>query len=145
MRILILPLLLTLGLLAQAPSAFADIGQIKTASGSAWVMRGDARLPATVGLPLLASDVVETGADGSVGMTFVDNSRMSAGPKSRIELQRFRFDPVTHEGESQTLVKRGTLSVVSGQLAKQSPGAMTVSTPTSVLAVRGTHFLVKVD
>lgn len=138
-------LLATLALLLFAPPLLADIGQIKTTSGSAWVLRGDDKLPASIGLPLFSSDVIETGADGSVGMTFVDNSRMSAGPKSRIELERFRFNPVTHEGESLTRVKRGTLSVVSGQLARQSPQAMTVHTPSSILAVRGTSFLVKVD
>jgi hypothetical protein len=40
---------------------------------------------------------------------------------------------------------RGTLSIISGQIAKGHPDAMKVKTPTSVLSVRGTRFLVKVD
>ena len=31
-------------------------------------------MPATVGMPLLVSDVLLTGADGSAGVTFADNS-----------------------------------------------------------------------
>jgi hypothetical protein len=34
---------------------------------------------------------------------------------------------------------------VSGKIAKQSPDAMKVRTPASVLGVRGTEFVVKVD
>jgi hypothetical protein len=40
-------------------------------------------------------------------------------------------------------LKRGTLSVVSGKLAKRSPEAMTVSTPSTILGVRGTEFVVE--
>ena len=86
-----------------------------------------------------------TGADGKVGMTFIDNARLSAGPSSRIELSRFKFDATTHTGEFTADVKKGTLAIISGQIAKSHPDAMTVKTPTSVLAVRGTRFLVKVD
>jgi len=42
-------------------------------------------------------------------------------------------------------VKHGTVQVVSGNLVKGSPGAMRIKTPTAVLNVRGTRFLVKVD
>ena len=41
-------------------------------------------------------------------------------------------------------VERGTLGIVSGQIAKQTPDAMRVRTPTSILGVRGTKFLVEV-
>jgi len=34
--------------------------------------------------------------------------------------------------------------VISGRIAKQSPDAMTVRTPSAILGVRGTEFLVKV-
>jgi len=40
---------------------------------------------------------------------------------------------------------RGTAVVVSGQIAKRSPEAMKVKTPTSILGVRGTTFAVKVE
>ena len=145
MKPIIAACLLALASLVAVPVASADIGSIKTLKGTVHVLRGAERLPARLGLPLYAEDVIETGDDGSVGITFVDNSRMSAGPDSRIELSRFRFDPVTHEGEFVTSVKRGTLTVTSGQMAKESPEAMRVHTPTSVLAVRGTRFLVAVE
>lgn len=123
----------------------ADIGQIKTMSGEVWVVRDGERIVAQRGTRLDISDVIETGANGRVGLMLEDNTRMSAGPNSRIGLDRFRFDPTTHDGESVTSISKGTLSIISGQLAKRSKDAVRVKTPSSVLAVRGTRFLVQVD
>ncbi len=92
-----------------------------------------------------ASDVVRTGADGSVGITMTDNSLLSAGPNSVLALDRYDFDSTTNQGHFDASLKRGTLAVVSGRLAKQSPDAMTLRTPSAILGVRGTEFVVSVD
>ncbi len=78
-------------------------------------------------------------------VTLIDNSRLSAGPNTRVEFKQFRFNPTTQEGESLTQLHRGTLAIVSGQIAKRSPDAMKVQTPTTILGVRGTKFAVKVE
>ena len=128
-----------------SPAAWADIGQIKSMAGDVWVVRGGERIEAQRGTRLEREDVIETGATGRVGLMLQDNTRMSAGPNSRIALERFAFDPTTHDGESVTRISKGTLSIISGQLAKKSKEAVKVMTPSSVLAVRGTRFLVQVD
>ncbi len=92
-----------------------------------------------------AGDTVVTGASGSVGITFIDNSRISAGPGSTLVINRYAFDQTTHAGTFDTTLRRGTLAVASGRLAKQSPEAVTVRTPTMVLGVRGTEFLVHAE
>jgi hypothetical protein len=127
------------------PSAWAEIGQIKNVAGQVLLLRNNVQKPAKAGDLVEQADVLTTGPDGSVGITFIDNSRFSAGPNSRIELTQFRFNPTTQEGEFTTDVKRGTLAIVSGQMAKRSPEAMKVITPTTILGVRGTTFAVKVD
>ena len=99
-------LILTLALLAAAPLTLADIGQIKSLSGDVWLVRGGERQAASEGLRLSATDVIETGDNGRVGFMLIDNTRMSAGPNSRIELERFKFDPTTHDGESVTRVSQ---------------------------------------
>ena len=120
------------------------IGQVKTATGEAHIARGSEKLPAEPGLFLEQADRLITGADGSLGVTFIDNTRFSAGPNSVINLKRFRFNSTTHEGAFSSKVEKGTLAVVSGKLAKRSPDAITVETPTAILGVRGTQFLVRV-
>jgi hypothetical protein len=124
--------------------ASAEIGRIKSVTGAASVVRGKATAPATPGYQLLVSDVIATGKDGRIGITFVDNSRFAVGPNSRVALSQFEFDDTTHKGRSLTTVDRGSLAVVSGQIAKENKDAMKVRTPTSLLAARGTRFVVEV-
>ncbi|MEO7729317.1 MAG: FecR domain-containing protein [Burkholderiales bacterium] len=124
--------------------AFAEsVGQVKISSGSVSIERAGERLPAPVGTKVEAADNIVTGADGAAGITFVDNSRLSVGPNSTLAISRFNFNPTTHEGNFDSALKRGTLSVISGKLAKRSPDAMTVSTPSTILGVRGTEFVVQ--
>ena len=131
--------------LCLALPAQADVGQIKVATGQVFVDRKGQSLPGRVGLPLEADDVLRTGADGSVGLTMRDNSLLSAGPNSILSLEHFEFDPTTSEGRFDARLQRGTLAVVSGRIAKKAPQAMTVRTPSAVLGVRGTEFVVSVD
>ena len=131
--------------LAVAQPALAEIGQIKTSKGVVSVERNGQALLGTVGLQLEAADVLKTGADGTVGITMRDNSLLSAGPNSILSLDRFEFDATTSHGRFDTRLQRGTLAVVSGRIAKQSPQAMTVRTPSAQLGVRGTDFVVSAD
>jgi hypothetical protein len=123
--------------------ALADAGVVKVAKGTAEVERGGQRLPATVGMKVREGDVVVTGRDGAVGITFADNSLLSLGPDSRLSVDRFAFDPTTHRGAFEASLGGGTLSGVSGKIAKHSPEAMKVRTPAALLGVRGTEFLVR--
>lgn len=136
---------LTALLLALSLPALAEIGQIKTSKGVVAVERNGQALVGTVGLRLEAADVLKTGADGAVGITMRDNSLLSAGPNSTLSLDRFEFDATTSQGRFETRLQRGTLAVVSGRIAKQSPQAMTVRTPSAQLGVRGTDFVVSAD
>lgn len=123
----------------------AEIGQIKNTAGQVFLLRNNNQQPAKAGDVVEESDIITTGANSSVGITLIDSTRLSAGPNSRIELKQFRFNPTTQEGESVTAVQRGTLAIVTGQIAKRSPDAMKVQTPTTILGARGTTFAVKVE
>ncbi len=131
-------------ILMVADAALAEIGQIKTLNGEVHILRDNNRIPAKLGAILFQADIVETGSSGSVGITFIDSSRFSAGPDTRLELSRFRFNPTTHDGEFLTGLDRGTLTVISGQIAKRSNEAMKIKTPTTILGFRGTRVAVKV-
>jgi len=120
----------------------AEIGQVKVVRGQVDLERNGQTLPAKVGMRLETADVLRTGADGSVGITMADNSLLSAGSNSILSLDRFDYDPTTNQGRFDTQLQKGSLSVISGRMAKQSPDAMTVRTPSAILGVRGTEFVV---
>jgi hypothetical protein len=119
-------------------------GTVKNMRGNVLIERAGQKTPATVGAPLFAADRLRTGADGSVGVTLRDNTLLSAGPNSLISLEKFAFDSTTNAGAMSIGVKKGTLSVASGKIAKQTPESVDFHTPTTMLGVRGTEFVIEV-
>ncbi len=138
-------LVLAAALAVALPAAAADIGQVKIAKGAVTVQRGAERIPARVGTPVQLSDVIVTGADGSAGVTFTDNSLVSVGPNSVFAIDKYRFDTTTYVGEFEGNLRQGRLAAVSGKMVKQSPESMKIRTPSAIMGVRGTEFVVQVD
>ena len=128
-----------------AAAGAADIGQIKVTRGQVSIERGGQALPGAAGARLQTGDVLKTGPDGSVGLTMGDNSVLSAGPNSILSLDRYEFDATTSQGQFDASLQKGSLAVISGRIAKQSPDAMKVRTPSSILGVRGTEFVVSAN
>lgn len=120
-----------------------EAGLVKNAGGMATILRGEQQLPAGVGVHVLVSDIVKTGANSSVGITLNDGTLLSAGPNSTIIINKFVFDSTLHTGALDVSLKKGTLAVVSGKLAKTSPRAVIFRTPTTLLGVRGTEFILE--
>lgn len=138
-------LALLLGSCAASAAADEAAGMFKVVRGTVAVERQGASLPATVGMAVYQSDRIVTGADGSAGITFADNALLSLGPSSRLSLDRYAFDSTTYDGAFETTLSGGKLAVVSGKIAHHQPDAMKVRTPSSILGVRGTKFLVEVN
>ncbi len=133
------------GIFATLAAQADDIaGVFKVVNGGVSVERKGTTLPAAVGMPVYQSDRIVTGADGSAGITFQDNALLSLGPSSRLALDRFAFNSTTHDGAFETTLSSGKLAVVSGKIAHHQLDAMKVKTPSTVLGVRGTKFLVEV-
>jgi hypothetical protein len=132
--------------MTDAPRAaeISPIAQVKKVTGEVVVLRSGERRRAMVGDALFEKDIIETGTDGGIGITFVDNTVFSTGPNSRLALDEFQFDSNNFRGSMLADMRRGTLAVVSGDVTRSSPGAMKIKTPTAVLAVRGTTFAVQV-
>lgn len=135
-------ILLQGALSASAGAADLAAGMVKNTKGSARIERGGKFLALAAGLPVLGSDRILTGPDGSVGIALRDDTLLSVGPNSNVALDKFVFDDVSHEGEMSASVKRGTLGVISGKLARKAPAAVKFITPSAVLGVRGTEFLI---
>ena len=139
-------LILLLAAIGFAGAAFAsDIGLVKVAKGDVRIERNGAKVPATVGSAVRISDVVVTGKDGSAGITFTDNSLVSIGPNTVFAIEKYSFDSTTHAGQFEGNLRQGRLAAVSGKMVKQSPESMKIRTPSAIMGVRGTEFVVQVD
>jgi hypothetical protein len=127
--------------LAQQPAA---AGRIKLASGSVFIVRGGNTQPAQAGQPVYEADTVRTGADGRVGITMKDDTRVSLGPSSEIRLDRFAYAPAQGSFAFVLSVLRGVAAYVSGRIAKLSPDAVRLEPPAAIVGVRGTAIAIRV-
>ncbi|MDD2744015.1 MAG: FecR domain-containing protein [Rhodocyclaceae bacterium] len=119
-------------------------GMVKTSKGLVNIERGSEKLVAKVGTPVFVSDKVRSGADGAFGITLKDNTLLSGGPNSLMVINKFAYDTHTNAGGMSIGVRKGTLAVATGKIAKVTPESVDFHTPTSVLGVRGTEFVVEV-
>jgi len=120
-------------------------GRVKVASGEAFVVREGRQIPATLGQVVLEADVLRTGADGRLGVTLNDDTRVSLGAVSELRLDRFSY--ASADGGLQLVLKfvRGVAAYVSGRIAKLSPDSIRLETPSAIVGVRGTTLAVRVD
>lgn len=133
-------------MLAAAP-AFgqqpAAAGRIKVASGSAFVVRAGTAVPANVGDVLFEADGLRTGANGRLGITLKDDTRLSLGPSSEIRLDRFAYAPAEGQFGFVLRLVRGVAAYVSGRIAKLAPDSIRLETPAAIVGVRGTTLVLR--
>ena len=145
MRVLIGILLMFFGVHAEIAVAEENaIGIIKIAKGNSFIMRNEERVSCQVGSSVFQNDVLETGDDGSLGVTLKDNTRLSLGPNSRLTLKEFTFEPREEKYSFISEIVRGTLVYLSGIMAKLSPESVTIKTPTTTVGIRGTRLVVRI-
>lgn len=134
-----------IGAMSHVGAMAADrIGLVKVASGDVTITRGSETLQAEAGTELFEQDVIETGANSAVGMTFTDNSRMSLGPDSSLTLESYSYQKSGKQDGFDARLRSGSLTAASGNIAKSRPLAMKVLMPATVLGVKGTEFAVRV-
>jgi hypothetical protein len=118
-------------------------GMVKTLKGTATIERGDSRLPVAVGAAIYPKDRIVTGPQSSVGLTLKDNTQLALGANGQMDLNKFSFNTTSHAGQLDSTVKRGSLSVISGKVARANPNAVQFNTGTVTLGVRGTEFIIE--
>ena len=138
---LLFVLLLAAPAAAQAPS---PAGRVKLVSGTAFVVHGGQRMAAAVGTPVFEEDSLTTGADGRIGVTLRDDTRLSVGPQTTIEINRFVYAQSDSQFAFVLRVVRGVVAYVSGRIAKLSPDAVRLETPSAIIGVRGTRLVIQV-
>jgi hypothetical protein len=123
----------------------AAVGRIKVVSGSAFILRQNATIPAELGQVVFESDGLRTGADGRIGVTLKDDTRVSLGPNSEARIDRFVYAPAEGRLGFVFNIVRGVAAYVSGQIAKLAPDSIRLETPAAIVGVRGTSLAVRVE
>lgn len=119
-------------------------GTLKAVQGDVAVVKGDARKTALSGDGVAQADHIVTGANSAASLTLRDGTALVVGPNSNVSLARFEYEPTTQKGGLLVDVLQGSIRMVSGLIGKLNPEQVKVKTPTVVVGVRGTDFIVEV-
>jgi hypothetical protein len=133
----------------------SPIGRVVSASGSVTVARtatvasqaavsGDT-IVAKAGDLVYRGDVIQTGADGKLSLTFADGTAFNVSSNARMELNEFVYNPDSKSNSSLFSLIKGTFTFVAGKVAKT--GSMKVDTPVATMGIRGTtpHVVISED
>jgi hypothetical protein len=135
-------------LLASVTSLWAQpsspAGRIKVVSGSAFIIRQGQSMPAQIGQLVFEGDGLRTAADGRIGVTMNDDTRVSVGPGSEIRIDQFLYAPAEGRLGFALAIVRGFVAYVSGRIAKLSPDSIRLETPSATVGVRGTRLAIRV-
>jgi hypothetical protein len=135
-------------LLLAALCARADepaIGYVKTVSGEATVSTGKTRVVAQPGTPVFLGSQLKTHANSNLGVSFKDDTVMAFGPDTELTVDEYLYAPSQGKLRLAGTLLQGSLNYISGVIAKLKPDAVSVTTPSGTIGVRGTQFAVKVD
>ena len=119
------------------------IGQVTKLTGSATAIRNGVSITLNVGDNVHKGDVVQSGSDSSLGITFIDGTVFGLSANARMVLNEMVYDPNGSNNSSLLTLVQGTISFVAGATAKN--GDMKVDTPTATMGIRGTAVLVEID
>lgn len=132
-----------LALPALGHAATERSGVFKNLEGEVTVVRAGKSVPAVSGGGLMEGDRVVTGPKGAAAITLKDGTVLSVGPNASLDLTHYVFDSTSQNGSLLLNLLQGTVRMVTGIMGKTNPDLIKLTTPTSVVGVRGTDFIVE--
>lgn len=127
-------ILLLLLLAALSAEAADKAGEVAFVSGSAFIQRGTAQLPAALRTPVMQGDTVVTGKGAALKLLMLDDSVFTLAAESRMEINEYVYDPKEKRAQSAFKLLLGKLRAAIGR------AKTTVSTDTAVAGIKGTVF-----
>ena len=137
------PAILILSVLFSQTS-WAGVGRVTEQTGPTEIVRNKKSTPSSVNTAVEMNDTVVT-ARAKARLEFVDKTTVNITEQSKITIDEFVYDPKSGSGKLAMKMVQGTARYASGQIAKNSPQNVNVTTPTATVAVRGTDFSMTVD
>ena len=119
------------------------IGHVTKLVGTATAIRNGVSIILHQGDNVEKGDVVQSGSNSTLGVTFIDGTVFGLSSNARMVLNEMVYDPNGSNNSSLISLVAGTISFVAGQTAKH--GDMKIDTPVATMGIRGTAVLVEID
>jgi len=122
-----------------------DIGAIESFEGLVLLTRLDDKkeLEVTGSEPILYRDIAETDENSRLEIVFDDLSILTLGEETAIEINEMIYDPKTNRREALITMTVGRVKIKASKIAAEKRN-FRVETPTAVIGVRGTEFIIEV-
>jgi hypothetical protein len=91
--------------------------------------------PLSIGASVVNKEKIETTAEGTTQITFLDKSTLNVGRNSSVVLDKFVYDQAAGTGEMAASMTKGVLRFVGGQVSHTNGAS--VKTPVATIGVRG--------
>ena len=119
------------------------IGHVTKLTGTATATRNGVSIILNNGDNVEKGDVVQSGSDSTLGITFIDGTVFGLSANARMVLNEMVYDPNGSNNSSLLSLVAGTITFVAGETAKH--GDMKIDTPVATMGIRGTAVLVEID
>ena len=133
-----------ISVLLSLTNTWAGVGKVTEQTGPTEIVRARKSISSAVNTAVEMNDTIVT-ARSRAELTFDDATKVKITEQSKLIIDDFVYDPKSGTGKLAMKVALGTARYASGQIAKNSPQQVAVSTPTASIAVRGTDFSMTVD
>lgn len=142
-RLIVAVTLITLALFSE--TSLSAVGKVTEQTGPTEIVRNKKSTPSSVNTSVEMNDTIVT-AKAKARLTFDDNTTVNITEQSKVIIDDFVYDPKNKDaGKLSMKMIQGTARYASGQIAKNNPQNVNITTPTATVAVRGTDFSMTVD
>jgi len=118
-----------------------SIARVQKIVGTVSVVRNGVSVALNTGDVVYKSDVIVTGSDSKVGLTFPDGTALQLLANTRMALNEYAYDANSTSNQALFTLIEGTFGFVAGKVAHT--GDMKIGTPVATMGIRGTTGVVE--
>jgi hypothetical protein len=127
---------------AAVTSGNHSIGAVAIVQGSAVGIHNSARRALKRSDAIYTGDVLQTGSDGTLGVTFEDATTLLLKSNSQIAVDNFVYQERGGSNAASLDILQGTIAFIASKVAKT--GTMRINTPFATLGIRGTAGIIEI-
>ncbi len=128
-----------------AATAWAEVGTVAGAEGTAFIWRGGQAIEVKVGAPVELGDQLATGQPGRIKVVFQDDSVLTVSDDSRVTVDDQVFDASASKAHSAFSLLKGKVGAIVSDYYGKPGNSYEIKTETAVAGVRGTEFAMVYD
>ena len=123
--------------------AAVPIGRVLAVTGQLQAQRDGKAVELAAGAEVFVGDALTTAADSQAQVRFDDQSIVALRPDTQFRVDAYSFKGAQQNEQGFFSLLKGGFRTITGLIGKRSRDSYKVTTPTSTIGIRGTHYLVR--